>query len=306
MPDFLQINWDQPLEADCRALVKLAFQEDLAGQQDWTTASLVPEDRSGTANIVAREAAVVAGLPTVQVVLDCFGANITAANQVADGDRIDAGTMLVHLQGNVRDLLTVERTLLNILARLMGVATLASRYVAKLAGTRTHVYDTRKTTPGWRLLEKYAARCGGARNHRRGLYDAILIKDNHLAGRGKDVADVAAAVADARQFLGQLQGGMQTKEMLLEVEVDTMDQLASVLPARPDIVLLDNMSLCQLYEAVKLRNALSPQVQLEASGGVQLERLAEIAATGVERISIGALTHSARSLDLGMDWGGLS
>lgn len=302
MAEFLQIEWDQALEADCRALVKLAFEEDLAGQQDWTSVSLVPKDRSGAASVVAREAAVVAGLPSVQVVIDCTGADITASTQVADGEKIDAATTLVHLQGNVRDLLKVERIMLNFLARLMGIATLASRYVAELAGTRAHVYDTRKTTPGWRLLDKYAARCGGARNHRRGLYDAILIKDNHLAGRGEDVADAAAAVAEARQFIRQHQGGLLANGMLVEVEVDTMDQLAAVLPAKPDIVLLDNMSPGQLCKAVKLRDAVSAQVQLEASGGIRLERLAEVAATGVDRISVGALTHSARSIDVGMDW----
>ena len=302
MLDFQQIDWDQQLEADCSALVKLAFAEDLAGQQDWTTSSLVAADRVGAADVVAREQGTVAGLPTVQVVLDALRADITATAPVADGDKIAAGTTIVQLQGNVRDLLTAERTLLNFLSRLMGIATLASRYVAELAGTTAHVYDTRKTTPGWRLLEKYAARCGGARNHRRGLYDAILIKDNHLAGRGPDAVDIASAVVESRKFVAESQGEYPANDLLIEVEVDTLRQLATVLTANPHIVLLDNMNPAQLRQAVSLRNELAPAVQLEASGGVRLEKLREVAATGVERISVGALTHSARSLDLGMDW----
>ena len=298
MADFQQLEWDGRLEADCRALVKLALAEDLAGQQDWTTAALVPSDRQGAARVVSREPGVVAGLAAVEVVLDEMQADVCAKMQVADGDQIDAGTTLLRLQGNVRDLLTAERTLLNFLSRLMGIATLASRYAAEVVGTRAHVYDTRKTTPGWRLLEKYAARCGGARNHRLGLYDAVLIKDNHLAQRGAHAGDLVGAVDDARKLLAK----SAKKEMLIEVEVDTLEQLAALLPTKPNIVLLDNMSPEKLRDAVKLRNEEAPEVELEASGGVRLDTLGEIAATGVERISVGALTHSARSLDIGLDW----
>ena len=168
------------------------------------------------------------------------------------------------------------------------------------------IYDTRKTTPGWRRLEKYAVRCGGACNHRTGLFDAVLIKDNHLAQRsGAAVgspADAAAAVREARQFLQSPQGAAKQTVLPVEVEVDSLEQLAAVLPAGPDIVLLDNMSPELLRQAVELRNRLAPHVELEASGGVRLETIREIADTGVERISVGALTHSARVLDIGLDW----
>jgi nicotinate-nucleotide pyrophosphorylase (carboxylating) len=298
MPDFKQLEWDRQLEEACQRIVKLALEEDLAGQQDLTTVALVPADRQGAANVVSREPGIVAGISSVQVVLDELEADLTATSTVADGDKIDAGTTLIRLEGNVRHLLTAERTLLNLLSRLMGIATLASRYVAEVAGTQARVYDTRKTTPGWRLLEKYAARCGGACNHRLGLYDAVLIKDNHLAQCGAAASDVAGAVEDARKLLEQ----SSKKGVLIEVEVDSLDQLAAVLPATPDIVLLDNMSLDILRAAVKIRNEKAPEIELEASGGVRLETSREIAATGVERISVGALTHSARSLDIGLDW----
>jgi nicotinate-nucleotide pyrophosphorylase (carboxylating) len=189
----------------------------------------------------------------------------------------------------------------------MGIATLASRYVAQAQGTKAKIYDTRKTTPGWRRLEKYAARCGGACNHRMGLYDAVLIKDNHLAQRGQAASDAASAVRDARAFLSGHDGALglpdrALQDLVVEIEVDTLDQLTSVLPAGPDIVLLDNMSPNLLRQAVALRDQLAPQVELEASGGVHLDTLREIAATGVERISVGAITHSAHSLDVGLDW----
>jgi len=293
--DFQQIQWDRRLEEDCRALVKLAAREDLDQQQDWTTVALVPAEHTGSADIVARKPGVVAGIATVAIVLDEMKAQVTVEPKVSDGGAISAGTVLATLHGNVRDLLTCERTVLNLLARLMGVATLARQYVEEVQGTAARIYDTRKTTPGWRRLEKYAAQCGGARNHRTGLFDAILIKDNHLAQAS---ANPAGAVACARQFLKE----NSLADLMLEIEVDTLEQLAVVLPAQPDIVLLDNMSPAILREAVEMRNQLAPQVQLEASGGVRLEILREIADTGVERISVGALTHSAGSLDLGLDW----
>jgi nicotinate-nucleotide pyrophosphorylase (carboxylating) len=189
----------------------------------------------------------------------------------------------------------------------MGIATLADRYVACVAGTQARIYDTRKTTPGWRRLEKYAVRCGGAFNHRLGLYDGVLIKDNHLAQSaeaGQTPGEVAAhAVRRCRQFLAELAATEAARsDLILEVEVDSMEQLAAVLPERPDIVLLDNMNVEQLRACVALRDATAQGVELEASGGVTLETLADIAATGVDRISVGALTHGASSLDVGLDW----
>lgn len=315
MQDFQQFEWDASVDADCRAIIRLAVAEDLGQQQDWTTVALVPADREGAANVVTREAGIVAGMPAVAAVIEEMKSQLTAQltaqlttqlttkSASADGERVEAGTTLLQLQGNVRDLLTLERTLLNLLSRLMGIATLASQYVAEVEGTKAKVYDTRKTTPGWRRLEKYAARCGGARNHRMGLYDAILIKDNHLAQRGQAASDAATAVRDARSFLRSFPKRQQDlHDLVVEIEVDTLDQLAAVLPVKPDIVLLDNMPPAMLRKAVQMRDEVAPGILLEASGGVNLQTLREIALTGVERISVGALTHSARSLDIGLDW----
>lgn len=297
--EFQQFHWSPQIEADCRAIVRLAVAEDLSGQEDWTTVALVPADRVGAANVVAREAGVVAGMPAVAIVIEEMSADLTAEIQVADGDHVDRGEILLTLTGSVRDLLTLERTLLNLLSRLMGVATLSHRYASEVEGTNAKVYDTRKTTPGWRRLEKYAVQCGGSANHRMGLFDAVLIKDNHLAQRGVEASETAGAVQAAREFL---QGQDNLNDLILQVEVDTLSQLEAVLPAGPDIVLLDNMAPEELRKAVKLRDESAPAVQLEASGGVTLQTLRDIAMTGVERISVGALTHSARSLDLGLDW----
>ncbi len=299
MQDFQQFEWAPSVDTDCRAIIRLAVAEDFNEQQDWTTVALVPENRAGAANVVTREAGVAAGMPAIAAVIEVMSAKLTAEILVSDGEAVAKGTTLVRLQGNVRDLLTLERTLLNLLSRLMGISTLASQYVAEVEGTSAKVYDTRKTTPGWRRLEKYAARCGGASNHRMGLYDALLIKDNHLAQRGQAASDAATAVQDARNFLANQQG---LQDLVVEIEVDTLEQLAAVLPAKPDIVLLDNMSPAMLRQAVEMRNEKAPEILLEASGGVNLKTLREIASTGVERISVGALTHSARSLDIGLDW----
>jgi nicotinate-nucleotide pyrophosphorylase (carboxylating) len=217
-----------------------------------------------------------------------------------DGQVVEVGTRLAEISGSVRDLLTAERPLLNVLCRLSGVATLTRRYVEAVQGTGTYIYDTRKTTPGWRRLEKYAVRCGGGRNHRTGLFDAVLIKDNHLAWAGVLPGE---AVRRAREFLREMLGNdHQADSMIVEVEVDTLEQLSDALSTRPDLVLLDNMSLDQLREAVARRNAAAPEVELEASGGVTLETVRAIAETGVERISVGALTHSAIGLDIALDW----
>jgi nicotinate-nucleotide pyrophosphorylase (carboxylating) len=299
--DFHQFTWDDALAQDCRTLVRLALAEDLNGQQDWTTVSLVPANRQGRADIVARESGIAAGMPAIEIVLAEAQAELDVTTFVKDGQSFAAKTKLAQLTGNVRDLLTVERTLLNLLGRLMGISTLTGQYVRRVEGTKARVYDTRKTTPGWRRLEKYAVHCGGGQNHRSGLFDAVLIKDNHLAQRAGSTigspADAAAAVVEARQFLES-----QTLAMPIEVEVDSLEQLAAVLPVKPDIVLLDNMPPSALREAVALRDKIAPQVELEASGGVHLDTIREIASTGVDRISVGALTHSARVLDIGLDW----
>jgi nicotinate-nucleotide pyrophosphorylase (carboxylating) len=230
---------------------------------------------------------------------------------VADGDAAPAGSAIATLAGSARDLLTSERTILNLLGRLSGIATLTSQFVQAIAGTKAHIYDTRKTTPGWRRLEKYAVHCGGGRNHRTGLYDAILIKDNHLAlGRNEQASAAftpAEAVRRAKAFLaqqlaGEVPRGAPDPDMLVEIEVDSLDQLRAVLPERPDLVLLDNMPPQMLQEAVRIRNESGYASELEASGGISLATVRAVAASGVERISSGALTHSAVCLDVALDW----
>ncbi|BBO34782.1 carboxylating nicotinate-nucleotide diphosphorylase [Lacipirellula parvula] len=305
--DFQQIEWDAATIEDCRQLVRLAVREDLERQQDWTTLATVAPERRGAADIVSRQAGYVAGIQATAVVVDEMGGRLTFEAFAADGDRIEGRTTLGRLSGSVRDLLTCERIVLNILGRMMGVATLASLYVEKVAGTNARIYDTRKTTPGWRRLEKFAVRCGGAHNHRLGLYDAVLIKDNHLAqfaAAGESQSATAArAVQQARKFLAEL-GDIEPLPSggLIEIEVDSLEQLAAVLPEHPEIVLLDNMSLEQLRSGVALRNSVAPEVELEASGGVNLETVRGIAETGVDRISVGGITHAAKSLDVGLDW----
>jgi nicotinate-nucleotide pyrophosphorylase (carboxylating) len=303
--DFQQIDWDEATAEDCRHIVRLAIREDLEREQDWTTLALVPFDRVGSADIVARESGIVAGAPALALAIEELAANVTIEQHVADGTPIAAGGVVATIRGSVRDLLTSERILLNLLGRLMGIATLTQDYV-QVAGARCRVYDTRKTTPGWRRMEKYAVRCGGGYNHRVGLYDAILIKDNHLAqfasGSGGAPADAGAAIRQARQFLREFTADRSLAELIVEVEVDTLAQLAAALAELPDIILLDNMSLDQLRAAVELRDKGGPNVILEASGGVRLDTLRAIAETGVDRVSVGGLTHSAKALDVAMDY----
>lgn len=211
-----------------------------------------------------------------------------------DGERVDRGTIIAEVDGPLFQLLVAERTMLNFLTHLSGIATLTRKFVDAVAGTRAKILDTRKTLPGWRLLQKYAVRCGGGANHRLGLYDGVLIKDNHLAAWTQSKS-IAAAVEAARN---------RWPNVPVEVEVESLAQLQDALAGSPSIVLLDNMSCATMAEAVALRDRLAPGVQLEASGGVSLDNVAEIARTGVDRISIGALTHSAPALDLAFDWKG--
>lgn len=308
--DFDQLDWSPRLEEDVRRLVRLAVYEDLDAGQDWTTVALVPPGVAAQAQVVARQAGVVAGLPALAVVLNEMETPIQVELHARDGDTVAAGQVLATLRGPARDLLTSERTLLNLLARLSGIATLTQRYVQAVAGTQARIYDTRKTTAGWRHLEKYAVRCGGGRNHRLGLYDAVLIKDNHLAlgaAAGEHAFTPAEAVRRVRQFLAlqvdqPAPRGSPRRDMLVEVEVDTLDQLRQVLPQRPDLVLLDNMPPELLRQAVALRDEGGWPTELEASGGVNLQTVRAIAETGVERISVGSLTHAASSLDLALDW----
>lgn len=294
---------DPMLLDDLRHLTRLAIREDLDRGMDLTTMAIVPAHVKGEAAVVARVDGMAAGMNLVHGIVAEFDCSLEWDSHVADGDRFVRQQALMTLRGEARDLLTCERTILNFLGRLCGIATWTAQFVEKVKGSRAQVFDTRKTTPGWRRLEKYAVLCGGGSNHRMGLFDGILIKDNHLASRAVKagvVLDAGEAVRQAYQFVDGLpQDGARP---VVEIEIDSIDQLASALEAGPDIVLLDNMNCDQLSACVQMRDRLNPKVELEASGGVNLNTITAIAATGVERISVGALTHSAVNLDLGLDW----
>ena len=292
--------------ARCRELVGMALQEDLGGEPsceplpwgDVTTSFLIPEDTLGRAVLVARQPGILAGLEAVGLVCEQATRGVGSLKfepLLEDGAELKAGSRLAVLSGLMHFILPVERTALNFVQHLSGIATMTRRYVEAVAGLSTQILDTRKTTPGWRILEKYAVRCGGGHNHRFGLHDAILIKDNHLAALSGE--SFVSIIRRARQGMGF---GSAVK--FVELEVDTLAQLDEALPAEPDIVLLDNMALGQMREAVRRRNAIAPGVLLEASGGVTLETVRAIAETGVDRISVGALTHSAPALDIGLDF----
>ena len=304
---FRQIAWDEQLQSDWLELVRLAIHEDLAEAGDWTTRALVPAEALGRAAVVARRPGVMAGLPGAAAALRRVDPGLRWSPAVQDGQAVEAGQRAAVIEGPCAGLLMAERLVLNLLGHLSGIATLTRRYVEAVAGTGARIYDTRKTTPGWRRLEKYAVRCGGGWNHRTGLFEAVLIKDNHLAAGAGDAAGRGAytpaeAVRSARRFVQEHAPGPLGDRMIVEVEVDTLQQLEQVLPAEPDIVLLDNMRPAQLREAVGRRDGLNPRVELEASGGVNLQTVRAIAESGVERISVGALTHSAAALDVGLDW----
>ncbi|MCA9055666.1 MAG: carboxylating nicotinate-nucleotide diphosphorylase [Planctomycetaceae bacterium] len=287
------LSADERRAAD--TLIDLALAEDLGSVGDLTSATLIPAESTGMVQIVARHDGVLAGLPLAAMVFARVDAGIVVSPHVSDGARLCRGDVVADVSGPVRGLLTGERTMLNFITHLSGIATLTRQYVDEVAGTRAVLLDTRKTLPGYRLLQKYAVRCGGGTNHRLGLYDAVLIKDNHLAAWTSDRRHtLASAINTARQ---QVPAGVT-----VEVEVDSLDQLRAVLPADPDIVLLDNMDLPELRTAIAIRDERSPGVRLEASGGVTLETVRSIAETGVDRISCGAITHSAVALDLAFDW----
>ncbi|TWU05692.1 carboxylating nicotinate-nucleotide diphosphorylase [Stieleria varia] len=303
MPDYVTVTADEALESDLRSLVRLSIAEDLLDAVDWTTVCLIDDKRRGGCEIVPRQSGVCAGLATLAWIVDEFDADLKVELLSQDGDELMPGQAIARVLGNVRDILTSERTILNILSRLCGVATYTRAFVDKVAGTKAHVYDTRKTTPGWRLLEKYAVACGGGRNHRRGLYDGFLIKDNHLQLGGDENGPMKASVG-AEKAIAWRGGSVDrmTAPQMVEIEVDSLDQLRDVLVVGPDIVLLDNFDLDRIRQAVQIRQELNPDVELEVSGNVTLDTIAQIAQTGVERISSGALTHQATWLDLGLDW----
>ena len=292
----MQLIFSEAERDAARALIELALREDLGDRGDLTCQALIAEGEHGEVRVVARRSGVLAGLPIAEMVFQRVDPGVRWTTHIPDGARLEQGSVVATVSGSLRSLLGGERTALNFLTHLSGIATLTRRYVDAVAGTRAQILDTRKTRPGWRRLEKYAVRAGGGTNHRMGLYDGCLIKDNHLAawaakGSGSTIAD---AVRTARS---RLPAGIP-----VEVEVDTLEQLTDALSGGPDIVLLDNMNPDTLRRSVALRDRQASGVLLEASGGVTLETVAEVARTGVERISVGALTHSAVALDLAFDW----
>ena len=281
-----------------RRLLAPAREEDLGGGD--VTGSLLPRDAEAEAKFVSRCPLVFCGGAFLDTIARAYDAAIQTTVLAGEGASVEAGSVLARWRGRVCPILAAERVALNFLQRLGGVATATRRYVDAVAGTAAAIYDTRKTTPGWRDLEKYAVRAGGGRNHRMGLYDAVLVKDNHLAVLARSgCEDPIAALADAlRQVRARLGA-----EGFVELEVDTLDQLRSALALPVNVVLLDNMPPAQMRQAVKMRDGagLRGRVELEASGGVTLANVRGVARTGVERIAVGALTHSAAAVDIGLD-----
>jgi len=276
------------------ALVRMAIAEDLAGGIDITSAATVPGEQRSVGEYGARSAGTVAGLAVAVAVIDvvCGDAASDADYLVADGDRVDAGTVLLRVTAPTQLLLTAERTSLNLLCHLSGIATLTSRWVDALTGTEAKVRDTRKTTPGLRALEKYAVRCGGGVNHRMSLSDAALVKDNHVMAAG--------GVAEAFRAVRRLD-----PQIALEVEVDSLEQLHEALDAGADTVMFDNFTVEEMRAGVvatrEYERAAGRHVILEASGGLRLEAARQVGATGVDYVAVGALTHSASVLDIGLD-----
>jgi nicotinate-nucleotide pyrophosphorylase (carboxylating) len=275
-----------PLEV--RRLVDVALDEDLRFGPDVTTESTIRADQVARAQVVSRESGVVCGGLVALAVLEAVGFSLSGVElDVVDGSVIEAGDVVMSLEGSLRALLVAERTMLNFMTHLSGVASATNVWSRALAGTSCRVRDTRKTTPGLRQLEKYAVRCGGGVNHRMGLGDAALIKDNHVAATGS----ITAAIDDVRR---------NYPTIALEVECDTLDQVKEALSTGCSLILLDNMSVRQIAEAVEMARPFL-DVRLEASGGLTLAGAAEVAATGVDYVAVGALTHSVRALDLGLD-----
>lgn len=284
----MKLNADELIEA--RAVAVRALEEDLRYGPDITTQATVPADATTTASLVTRRPGVTAGVDVALLVLDeVLGRDgYTVEHRVDDGTRLDAGDALLTVHAPTRGLLTAERTLLNLVSHLSGIATTTAAWVDAVAGTNAAIRDTRKTLAGMRILQKYAVRVGGGVNHRMGLGDAALIKDNHVVAAGSVVAALRAVRAAA-------------PDLPCEVEVDSLEQLDDVLGEDVELVLLDNFPVWQTQIAVQRRNARAPHIRLESSGGLTLDTAAEYAGTGVDYLAIGALTHSVVGLDIGLD-----
>ena len=288
-----------------RRLIELARVEDLGNPaHDWTGELMFGPEDQRRVQLRTRDSGVLAGITFLDDLIEVFdpGGTVGCTPMMHDGDALVPGDVLAEIQGNARTIVAMERTMLNLIARMSGIATRTNAFVSLVDGTHAKVCDTRKTTPGLRAFEKFAVRCGGGTTHRMGLYDAVLIKDNHLAGvAGDEIPSKIESIVDRVQSQG-------TALWFIQIEVDTLDQLEQVLRTKPgtvDIVLLDNMSIEQLARAVQQRDASKSSggtgPMLEASGGVSDKTVGAIAQTGVDRISIGGLTHQAQSLDIGLD-----
>lgn len=292
----MTIEFNAECEASARVLVKMSLQEDLGDAGDLTSLSTIPADLNATVNIVSRQSGIVCGLVVIPIVFNELHQTVSVKCHVQDGDAVTQQTLIASISGPVEALLTGERTVLNFLTLLSGIASRTAEFVVAVQHTKAVILDTRKTFPGYRLLQKYAVRCGGGTNHRMGLYDGILIKDNHLAARGD--SNCAAAVADARRYANSHHVNPK-----IEIEVDSLEQLRDALQESPEIVMLDNMPPAMMKQAVAIRDSsASSSTLLEASGGVTLQTVRSIAESGVDRISIGSLTHSSPALDIGFDW----
>jgi nicotinate-nucleotide pyrophosphorylase (carboxylating) len=278
--------------AEIRQAVRAALAEDLGGG-DVTTLATVPANARSVAHMNAREPLAVAGIQFAELAFKQLSPDIKIEKLVRDGQKVAAGKTLLKISGSSRAILSAERVALNFIQRLSGVATATAQFADLVKGTRARILDTRKTTPGWRRFEKYAVACGGGKNHRIGLFDMVLIKDNHLVALHNEKPNaIAAAVARARKKFPKLK---------VEVEADTLEQVAQAAAAGADIILLDNMPPSILRQAVKI---IRGRAKTEASGGVNLKTVRAIAQTGVDFISVGAITHSARAVDIGLDFEG--
>jgi len=283
--------------AKVRPLIQMAIEEDL-GRGDMTSELLFKDDTPAKATIISREEIVVCGMAIAKEILKSYDKNLELSVRIDDGESAHVGSKLGTIDGPLRPMLSAERVMLNFLQRLSGIATTTRKYVRAIQGTKARIYDTRKTMPGWRLLEKFAVRCGGGYNHRFGLYDGILIKDNHLAQLGRDFQlKLRDIVAEAKKVKGV---------KFVAVEVDHVDDQLNYVLDIPgiDIVLLDNMGQWQLKHAVEMRDQMRGKHKkplLEASGNITLSNVSAIAQCGIDRIAIGAITHSAKAVDIGLD-----
>jgi nicotinate-nucleotide pyrophosphorylase (carboxylating) len=283
--------------AQARPLIQMAIEEDL-GQGDMTSELLFERDAAAKATIVSREEIIVCGMDIAREILTCYDKRLSLRIRIGDGEPAHVGSKLGVIEGPLRSMLSAERVMLNFLQRLSGIATTTRKYVRAIQGTKSKIYDTRKTMPGWRILEKYAVRCGGGYNHRIGLYDGILIKDNHLAQLGRDFQPkLRKIICEARKLKGV---------KFVAVEVDHVDDQLNYVLDIPgiDIVLLDNMGQWQLKHAVEMRDAMCGKGKkplLEASGNITLSNVSAVAQCGVDRIAVGAITHSAQAVDIGLD-----